>query len=296
MSSPAPQSLLERVFVPGPTRESPPLAPTGRAGRNLPAAIGTAVVLIAVVVVTLLFSHISFVVFVAVLAAAGLWELGGAFARVGINLTMPPLYMGALGILICAWFLGVEAAMVATYLTAFAVISWRLVDPQLKSRTQDVVLSVFSVMYVPFLASFVVLMLREFHSAWIVAVFVAVIAMNDIGGWFTGVLFGRHPMAPRLSPKKSWEGFAGSVTACAATGVGAFYFLGAAWWWGIIAGITAAIVGTLGDLLESLIKREVGLKDTSGLLPGHGGVLDRIDALLMFAPIFHFIVRLALAS
>lgn len=182
----------------------------------------------------------------------------------------------------------------ALYLTVFAVVVWRLIDAPTPSRIADITASVFSAIYVPFLACFVVLMLREFRSPAVIGVYVAVTCFNDIGGWLVGILFGKHPMAPRLSPKKSWEGFIGSLAFCIGTGVGGFYLLGATWWWGLIAGVCGCVCATIGDLTESLIKREVGLKDMSALIPGHGGVLDRVDSLVMTAPVFYVIFLLAL--
>ncbi|WP_175955814.1 phosphatidate cytidylyltransferase [Schaalia sp. Marseille-Q2122] len=288
--------VVGKVLSPAPTVERPPLPATGRAGRNLPAAVGTAAVLIVALASSLIFFTPLFVVFAAVMCVAAVWELAGAFARVGIHLSMPPIYLGTIGILTCAWMLGVEATLVATYLTVFAAIAWRLVDSTQQTRMHDIVASVFTIVYVPFFAAFLLLMLREFNSAWIVGLLVLLAVMNDLGGWAAGIMFGKHPMAPRLSPKKSWEGFAGSLAASIIAGVICLSLLGAHWWWGVIAGIAGAFIGTLGDLLESLIKREVGLKDMSALLPGHGGVLDRIDALLMYAPVFYFIVRNALGA
>lgn len=288
--------VVGKVLSPAPTVERPPLPATGRAGRNLPAAVGTAAVLIVAVVGSLIFYPPAFVVFAALMCMAGTWELAGTFARVGVHLSMPPIYLGTVGILTCAWMLGVEATLVATYLTVFAATAWRLVDSSHQTRIHDIVASVFAIVYVPFFAAFLLLMLREFNSAWLVGLLVLLAVMNDLGGWAAGIMFGKHPMAPRLSPKKSWEGFAGSLAASMLAGVICFMLLGTQWWWGVITGIAAAFIGTLGDLLESLIKREVGLKDMSSLLPGHGGVLDRIDALLMFAPVFYFIVRNALGG
>ena len=285
-------SMLVRVLHPAPTREGEPLAASGRAGRNLPAAITTALVLIAAVGVPLFLAPPLFVVVVALLILGALWELGGAFARLGVSLTMAPLYVGAVGMLTCAWTLGPEALLFALYATFFACVAWRILDPEPKGRILDVLASVFAAVYVPFLASFVVLIVKDFEDPWIVLLYVALVVANDTGGWAAGVLFGRHPMAPRLSPKKSWEGFAGSLVLTSTVGALGVWALGGHWWAGLLAGIGACLVGTLGDLLESLIKREVGLKDLSQLLPGHGGVLDRVDALLMVAPLMHFVFTL----
>ncbi|MUP49228.1 phosphatidate cytidylyltransferase, partial [Veillonellaceae bacterium M2-8] len=110
----------------------------------------------------------------------------------------------------CAWSLGAEALLFALYATIFAVVAWRILDPNPKGRINDVIASVFVALYVPFLASFVVLMMREFGNPWVVLTYVGLVVASDTGGWVAGVLFGKHPMAPRLSPKKSWEGFIGS--------------------------------------------------------------------------------------
>lgn len=257
----------------------------------MPAAVGTAVVLISLLVASLSFQPVVFVALVVLASMGGLWELAGAFGRVGLGVALPPLYVGAIGIITCAWLLGAEAVFVALYLTIFAIVLWILADGSREKRIHDVIVSVFAAIYVPFFASFVVMMLRELENPWLVALMIAMISANDIGGMWAGIFFGKHPMAPRLSPKKSWEGFVGSFLACSAVGVLGMYLLGNTLYWGILLGAVACVVGTLGDLLESLIKREVGLKDMSQLLPGHGGILDRIDAMLLFAPVFYFIVR-----
>lgn len=289
------RSLLARVFSPGPTLEKQPTSGvTGRAGRNLAQAITTAVVLIVAVAVPLFTSLPAFVGVIGFVSLVGIWELAGAFARMGITLTVTPLYVGAIGMVTCAWWLGSEGMLFALYITVFVCAAWRLLDYRKESRMSDVVSSTFVAVYVPFLASFVVLMLAAWRNPWVFAVFELIVIANDTGGWALGVLFGKHPMAPALSPKKSWEGFVGSALTATVVGVGGLWMLGASWWWGVVAGISIAFVGTMGDLTESLIKREAGLKDTSQILPGHGGVLDRVDALLMSAPVAYFIFAWAL--
>ena len=116
--------------------------------------------------------------------------------------------------------------------------------------------------------------------------FILVTVFSDIGGYAVGVVFGKHPMAPSLSPKKSWEGFAGSVATCAAVGaISLPLLLGGLWWAGAVLGVAAAAGATLGDLIESSIKRDLGIKDMGALLPGHGGLMDRLDSLVVVAPI-----------
>jgi phosphatidate cytidylyltransferase len=140
--------------------------------------------------------------------------------------------------------------------------------------------------YVPFLASFAVLMLEPADGPRRVTAFVIVTMCSDIGGYLVGVIFGRHPMAPSISPKKSWEGFVGSVLFCAAGGAAAVhYLLEDAYWKGVVLGLAAVVSATVGDLSESMIKRDLGIKDMGTLLPGHGGIMDRLDSLLLTAPV-----------
>jgi phosphatidate cytidylyltransferase len=169
---------------------------------------------------------------------------------------------------------------------------------------QNATAAVFCLVYVPFLGSFVALMLREGgatdftrYDAGVkgILTFIAVTAASDIGGFAAGVLFGKHPMAPVISPKKSWEGFAGSVVFCIAVGVAMIvWVLDAEWWIGVCLGLIAVVMATLGDLCESVIKRDLGIKDMSHVIPGHGGLMDRLDSLLAtIAPIWlllHYLV------
>ena len=125
--------------------------------------------------------------------------------------------------------------------------------------------------------------------------FIAITVASDTGGYVAGVLFGKHPMAPVISPKKSWEGFAGSVVFCLVAGWAlVVYLLDGDWWVGLLLGLIAAVMATLGDLCESVIKRDLGIKDMSQVIPGHGGLMDRLDSLLAtVAPIWlllHYVV------
>jgi phosphatidate cytidylyltransferase len=124
-----------------------------------------------------------------------------------------------------------------------------------------------------------------------VVVFIAVTVLSDIGGYVAGVLFGRHPMAPTISPKKSWEGFAGSALFTAVGGALLVTLLvDGLWWEGVVIGLAAMVAATLGDLCESMIKRDLGIKDMGSLLPGHGGMMDRLDSLLLAAPVTYLLL------
>ncbi|HEX4700062.1 MAG TPA: phosphatidate cytidylyltransferase, partial [Actinomycetes bacterium] len=157
---------------------------------------------------------------------------------------------------------------------------------------RDVTASTFAALYVPFLAGFAALMLRDEDGADRVVVFIALVVLSDVGGYVAGVLFGRHPMAPTVSPKKSWEGFCGSALFCAAGGAATFPTLldGAAAWQGALVALAVMVTATLGDLGESMIKRDLGIKDMGSLLPGHGGIMDRLDSLLPAAPVAYLLL------
>lgn len=284
---------LKRLTQPGPTQNHPQLPPSGRAGRNLPAAVSVGVTMGAVVVASLVLSPLSFMVLLGILVLVALWELAGAFARHNRSIPLPPMWVGSIGMLVCAWYLGMEAVLGALCLTVVASVVWKLIDRPGITLSADLLVTVFALVYVPLLASFVVMMLGSDYGWPVVMLYILLAVANDLGGWMAGVLFGRHPMAPRISPKKSWEGFAGSVALSIAVAIPGLIWLDLTWWWGIILAILTAVAATTGDLVESLIKRDVGLKDMSNLLPGHGGLLDRLDSLLMVAPVMYLIVSVA---
>lgn len=285
---------LERAFRPEPTVDHKQLHETGRAGRNLPAAVASAVVLVLVVAAALFLARPVFLLVVGLLVWLASWEIAGALARRDITVMLIPVYLGGAGMLVAGAFGSPRWVMIALYLTLVGVVVTRMIWNSLQTRpATDVLGSVFTAVYVPFLASFVALMSAHTPEPWPLVFFITVVVCNDIGGWMAGVLFGKHPMAPRLSPKKSWEGFAGSVILCAIAGYLGTVVMDIPWWWALIMAFVGSVVGTLGDLTESLIKRDVGLKDMSGILPGHGGIMDRVDGLLFAAPAFYIIYTVA---
>ena len=151
--------------------------------------------------------------------------------------------------------------------------------------------SVLAATYLPFLAGFAVLLVAQEQGVGKIVTLFALPVANDTGGWLAGIIFGKHPMAPSVSPKKSWEGFAGSMAAAVVVGAGCVWVLGgrtaACIPAGALLGIVVVIVSTLGDLGESLLKRDLGLKDMGTLLPGHGGLMDRLDSILVAAPVVY---------
>ncbi|HEU5240729.1 MAG TPA: phosphatidate cytidylyltransferase, partial [Ornithinibacter sp.] len=218
------------------------------------------------------------------------WELSNALKAESIRVPVVPVVVGALSILGAGYAGGSEPMLVALTLTVLALLLWRLPENP-DGYVRDVTAGVFVTMYVPLLAGFAALMLREDDGADRVVVFIAVTVLSDIGGYVAGVLFGRHPMAPTISPKKSWEGFAGSALFTAVGGALLVTLLvDGLWWEGVVIGLAAMVAATLGDLGESMIKRDLGIKDMGSLLPGHGGMLDRLDSLLLAAPVTYLLL------
>ncbi len=264
---------------------TPAAAPAGRppsrAGRDLPAAIGVALVLGIVVVGSLLLFRPIFVAVVAAAAAASVWELRGTLlAARGIVLSWIPIMVGGVATIALAWPYGLRAQVIGIALTVLACMIWRLTAGA-DGYLRDVSASVFVTLYVMFFASFATLLVAPDNGAQRVLTFIIVVVASDTGGYAAGVLFGKHPMAPKISPKKSWEGFVGSVTGAVVAGaLTGTLMLDHAWWRGAVLGLVVCVIATLGDLIESMIKRDIGVKDMGALLPGHGGVMDRMDSLL----------------
>ncbi len=265
-------------------RDAGPVPRRIRPGRDLPAAIGVGLALGALILLSLYVDKRAFVVLAVAAIGVAVWELGGAFAAKAIEVPRLPVLVGTVAVLVAAYTDGVEAFVVATALTLVAVVAWRLTEgPQ--SYLRDATAGVFVTLYGPFLAGFAILALRPADGPERVVTLVLLVVCNDVGGYAAGVLTGRHPMAPTISPKKSWEGLAGSAAACVIGGVLTVTLLldGSAWA-GAVIGLGAVFSATLGDLGESMIKRDLGIKDMGRLLPGHGGLMDRLDSLLPAAP------------
>ncbi len=275
----------------------------GRAGRDLPVAIASGVVLLLGIAGSLVFWKTAFMLIVAGAVVVAIWELHKGFLAKEIDLPEQPLMLGGVVMVVVAYFFGPAALVTATAVTALVIMLW-LLRRGVPGYVQNATASVFTLIYVPFLGSFVALLLAEGGTSdfdrWDdgvrgIIVFILVTIASDIGGYFAGVIFGRHPMAPVISPKKSWEGFAGSIVFCVAAGWAlVVYFLEGDWWVGIALGLIAAVMATLGDLCESVIKRDLGIKDMSQVIPGHGGLMDRLDSLLAtIAPVWlllHYLV------
>ena len=289
--------------------DAPKAGGTGRAGRNLPKAIGVGLLLAGIVLGSLFLWRPAFVAVLAVGACVGVWEMVHAFALPGPTTAAPtapgtaapggqaapaptsraepplvPLIGGCLVMAPLAYFGGVESLVLGLLVTILAVIVWRLSSGP-AGFARDISAATLIATYVPFLLFFGILLARPDNGDLRVLCILAMVVLSDTGGYAAGVFLGKHPMAPSISPKKSWEGLAGSLVA---TGVGgAFlvhYLLHQPYWQGTIIGVAVSAAAVLGDLAESMLKRDLGIKDMSNLLPGHGGVMDRLDSVVFAAP------------
>jgi phosphatidate cytidylyltransferase len=259
-----------------------------RAGRNLTKAIFFGLVLALSLIVSLVVFKQLFMLFVAVLVAFTVYELASALRFAGRDIPRIPLVIAALGVVPSAFYLGAPGLW-WSFLAGIAFVSlWRIAEtasaamraPSVSLRT-DLAAGVFVLSYVPLLGGFAVVMSAQPGGEWWVLAYLLIVVAIDTGAYAAGILFGKHPMAPRISPKKTWEGFAGAVVAAGVTGILlAVFMIQTDWWVGVVLAVTLVGVATLGDLIESLIKRDLGVKDISTWLPGHGGFLDRLDSIL----------------
>jgi phosphatidate cytidylyltransferase len=272
----------------GPAGEHKPT----RTGRNLPVAAAIGLVLGGLALLTLFTIKATFLIYVGAIAIVALWELRQALAERGINLPLVPIGAGGAAMFTLAYWYGAQAALAALAGTALVLMAWRLPGGS-AGYLRDVTASVFTVVYVPLMGIFVPLMLSMPDGARRTLIFVVLPVASDVGGYFAGILLGRHQMAPVISPKKTWEGFGGSVVFCLAAGALMMpWLLHAHVWQGLVLGAAGAVAAIVGDLAESMIKRDLEIKDMGSVFPGHGGAMDRLDSLVFVAPVAWLLLSL----
>ncbi len=265
------------------TQTSP--AKTSRAGRNLPAAIAVSLLLGGIVISTLIFAPRGWVVILAVAMPIATHEVVKRLREAGYSIPLIPLLVGGQAMIWLTWPFGAAGALGAYGGTVLVCLIWRLLSQGLQSQPvnylRDVAVTIFLATWIPLFGAFGALLVYP-EDGWArVFAFMLCVVFSDIGGYAAGVLFGKHRMVPAISPKKSWEGLAGSLICGTTAAVLAVVFLlHKPWWVGIPLGIMLVITATLGDLVESQFKRDLGIKDMGTLLPGHGGLMDRIDGAL----------------
>jgi phosphatidate cytidylyltransferase len=255
-----------------------------RTGRNLVAALLIGSALGAVFICSLVFDKQYFMVFLAVFIGFGTWELATISRTDNRHVPRIPILISALAMVPTTYYFGALGQLLTLAAGIGFTIVWHAIQRGLSKTTvtdRDMIMSAFTLAYVPFLVSFTLIMTARDGGEWWTLGAMIIIASIDTGAYATGLLFGRHPMAPKISPKKTWEGFAGSIVFAVIAGyIIATQMIHIPWWWGMLFGLILVGTATTGDLIESLIKRELGTKDASQLLPGHGGFLDRLDSVL----------------
>ncbi|WP_431247280.1 phosphatidate cytidylyltransferase [Leifsonia xyli] len=265
-----------------------------RTGRNLVLAIVIGLAVGALVVVSLIFIKQLFLVFGMAMVGFAAFELTQALRGAGRRVPRIPTVVAAVGIIPATFLLHAGGQLVALSAGIVLVVVWRLVEQLVVPAWRragaalgtDLLWSVFVQLYITLLGSFAILLLAEPGGEWWVLAFLILTVSVDTGAYVSGLSWGKHPMAPTISPKKTWEGFAGAAVAAMVAGVLlSLFMIGEPWWFGIILGIVILLAATAGDLVESLIKRDLGIKDMSSWLPGHGGFLDRLDSILPSAAV-----------
>jgi phosphatidate cytidylyltransferase len=236
-------------------------------------------------ILTLFTVKATFLLYMAVAVGIALWELSRAVAAREIRLPVPPVAAGGAAALALSYWKGERPLVACFAITVIVILAWRLAGGA-DGYLRDVTAGVFALAYLPLSACFVALMLAAPDGPRRVLVLLIATVCSDVGGYFAGITIGRHLMAPAISPKKTWEGFGGSAFACILGGaISLPLLLDGAVWQGILLGVAALCTAALGDLVESMMKRDLQIKDMGHVLPGHGGILDRIDSLLITAPV-----------
>jgi phosphatidate cytidylyltransferase len=263
-----------------------------RAGRNLPLAIVTALALAGVLIGSLLVSRPAFVAFLLGIVTLALLELLTVLRARATRPARPVVLAMGVVLVVGAYFEGPAALSFGLLVTTLAAFAWYLVDRARTEVTRNVAATIFAVVYVPFMAAHLSLVVgRADHYVGALIGYAALVVIYDTAAYATGATLGRRPIAPQVSPNKSWEGAIGASVACLAAGA----LLLPLWEpWTLASGLVLAgatcVVAPLGDLSESMLKRDLAVKDMGSILPGHGGVLDRVDALLFMAPVLYYVL------
>lgn len=287
-----------------PNQEPAQATPTPKAGRDLPMAIGVGLALLAALAVGLLWAPWLFVLISAVSLSLAVVEIHRALLRKGMHAQVKTIVAGTLVSVLGAyamfrWNLGLPPTTFAVICVCGTVVAC-LVARLLLAREgfiRDIAASALIIAYIPLMGVFIPLMMAEPGGTRRIIAVMACVVASDTGAYAVGSLLGKHKMAPHISPSKTWEGLAGSIVTSALIGMAAaLWCLGASWELGLVLGLCIAPAATLGDLVESLIKRDAGLKDMSNLLPGHGGFMDRLDSMLVAMPMGWLVLNLGMGG
>lgn len=276
--------------------EAPPSQPRPQRplGRNLPVAIASGVALAGAFIVTLLVHPLLFIAFIGVLAVIALLELDVAFRQRGLRPATPIAIGSGLVMLVGTYLSGPSAQSLGLVLLVMGTLAWVLVDTARERVVASLGATLLMTLWVPFLVSYLGLLLLRDEGVWLLLAVVALSVTNDIGAFAFGSRFGRHKLAPTVSPAKSWEGFAGGLlTTLVVAGLVTGPFVpGLDMTAALVVAAGVVVASTVGDLAESLVKRDLGIKDLGTIIPGHGGIMDRADAVIFSLPTAHLLLLL----
>lgn len=268
-----------------------------KAGRNLPLATFVGLGLGALVLLSLYTVKEIFLAVMVVFLFVGMRELTEAFKSRDIRVPFIPVATGMVGTPVVTYVWGPTATVAALSLTVLALLMTRMTEGA-DGYVRDVAAGALVAGYLVLMGGTVALLLRPDDGDHRIVIFIAITVASDTGGYFAGSFLGKHKLAPTISPKKTWEGVTGSALTCMAVGGWLVWWLldGGHVWQGVLIGLAAVVTATAGDLVESMIKRDLGIKDLGTILPGHGGVMDRLDSLVATAPVVWLLLELFVSA
>jgi phosphatidate cytidylyltransferase len=263
-----------------------------RAGRKLIPSIFVSLLLLGLIFGTIAIAPLLFFALIWIVIMIGIREIAHAYRKGGIDLPDYVLMIAATVLLVATWNGDTQGLAVSAGLT-IPILMFALLLISQKDFIKRSTSAVFITFYLAVLGGFILLLANDQDGALRIFALVALIACNDTFAYFAGVLIGKHKLAPSISPKKSWEGLIGGAVAAVIGGAAIFHYLFETnWIIGAAIGLMTVITATCGDLIESAIKRDLAIKDMSNLLPGHGGIMDRLDSALFTAPAVWFAFEL----
>src|SRR5690554_2718012 len=263
----------------------------------MPVAAASGLVLLGAVLAAAWWHPVAFAAVTAIACVIAVMEWRHALARSDRRIPLTPILLATVGLVVAAWYGGPEGLVVALMVGCAGTVAWRVVDERIENTMADSLAGMMTLLWIPFTAAFMALMVVANDGWQRVAVMILAVAGADTGGLFSGILFGKRPMAPRVSPKKTWEGFAGgAVLGVTVSSIASYFCFDGRWWVGALVGLACVVAATFGDLAESALKRDLQVKDMSSVIPGHGGILDRIDSMLFAAPVAYVVFSLLLGA
>lgn len=266
----------------------------GSSGRDLPIAIASGLLLAIVMIGSIFWHPLAFTILVAALCLVAVVEAGQVVRSRGVPLAVPVLLVSTVVLLFGAYRGGANGQVIGVLTLFFGAVAWELADGGRRDVVRSLSTTLLFGLWLPFLASYAVLLIsRPVDGAVATLAVVGGAIFTDIGGYFVGTRFGRHKIAPSVSPAKSWEGLLGGLVLSALIGalvlpnIGDLFDVPTA----IVLPVLAGLAGFIGDLTESMVKRDLGVKDLGTIIPGHGGVLDRVDGIVFALPVGYYVLE-----